>query len=158
MKTKMVVVVSMFVIAGFSVNVFAGMGRGMGMMGGNYGMEMSKQGVRNNLSEDQIKQANEERKRFFNSTEDIKQQVYEKELELKYVLAKKSPDAQYAMDLQKQLSMLETQFNQKRIEHIIKMKKIDPNCREFGRRNWRQQNRRNQSDFGYEQRRGYHRW
>jgi len=61
--------------------------------------------------------------------------IFQKRLELRSELAKQTPDVQKAVKLQKELSELKAQFDQKRIDHRIKMKKINPNVgRGFGGR------------------------
>ncbi len=52
--------------------------------------------------------------------------MYEKQLELKSVMAKKEPDVEKAKTLQKELSDYQAQFDMKRVEHLIRMKKINP--------------------------------
>ena len=45
-------------------------------------------------------------------------------------LAKQTPDAATSAALQKDVSDLQSQFDQKRLAHILEMKKIDPNFAE----------------------------
>ena len=73
-----------------------------------------------NLSEDQLKQIEEERKAFFDATKEIRQQLYQKRLEIRSELAKKNPDAEVAAKLQKEISALKAQMGQKRLDHILK--------------------------------------
>ena len=79
-----------------------------------------------NLSEDEIKQLEHERKAFFEATKEIRQQLYQKWLEIRSELAKKNPDAEMAAELQKEISALKGQMGQKRLDHILKLKKINP--------------------------------
>ncbi len=86
-----------------------------------------------NLSEDEIKKANEEREAFFKTTEELRQDIYAKELELKSEIAKKDTDTGKAIKIQKEISELKSQFDQKRLDHMLKMKKINPSlARGFG--------------------------
>ncbi len=80
-----------------------------------------------NLSDEEIKALEKERQAFFNATESIRQDLYAKDLELKSELAKETPDAKKAARLQKELSKLESQLDQKRVDHMIKMRKLNPN-------------------------------
>lgn len=115
----MVVVGAVIVLMGFGGNTFAGMGKGSG----NNGMG----GASANLTEDQIKQMESERNAFQTATTDIRQRISEKRQALHTELAKQAPDAAAAATLQKEISDLQAQFDQKRLTHIFNMKKIDPN-------------------------------
>jgi peptidoglycan hydrolase CwlO-like protein len=83
-----------------------------------------------NLTADQMKQMDTERNAFQTATQDIRQQMNEKRQALQTELNKPQPDASTCTSLQKQISELQAQFDQKRITHIIQMKKIDPNFTE----------------------------
>ncbi len=87
------------------------------------------QGVGNLSDEDQNDLA-KERQAFFSETQDLRQDIYKKRLELQSELAKKNPDVQKAAALHKDISKLAEEFDQKRLAFILKMKKINPN---FGR-------------------------
>jgi Spy/CpxP family protein refolding chaperone len=87
-----------------------------------------------NLSRNDIKKMNEERDAFFLSTEKLRQDIYAKELELNAELGKKESDAEKALKLQKEISDLESKFDQMRINYMINMKKINPDLAiRFGR-------------------------
>ncbi len=123
--SRMVVVGAVVVLMGLGVNAFAGTGTGPG----SPGMGSA------NLTDDQIKQMESERNAFLSSTKDIRQQLNEKRQALHTELAKQTPDAATAAALQKGISDLQAQFEQKRLTHILKMKKIDPNFVE-GQKAW----------------------
>ena len=130
---KLIIVLTVVAILGFGTNAFAWRGAGYSSEGGaNQGHGQKKicrdNFCMNNLSEEQIKAMNEQRKAFFDATEDLRQGVYEKEAELMSVLARKEPDAKKAKAIQKEISDFESQIHQKRLDHIIKMKKINPYC------------------------------
>lgn len=116
-------------LLGIAVNAFAGWGRGWHHGPGwhNRGYEMSGPGYGYNLSDDEIEALEKERQAFFNNTEAIRQDLYAKDLELRSELAKENPDAQKAAQLQKEISKLEAQLDQKQIDHMIKMRKLSPN-------------------------------
>ncbi len=110
-----------------------GEGRGecQGIRGGGYGPGSGY--MMGNISEDEAKQINDQREEFFKATEDLRQDIYAKEMELNSELAKKNIDTEKAAKLQKEISALESKFDQKRLEHMIKMKKLNPNlARGFG--------------------------
>jgi len=125
---KFVIILTVVTILGFVTNAFARKGAGCCSEG------FAKQGsgqnrfCMNNMSEEQVKAMNEQRKAFFDATENLRQGLYEKEAELMSVLAKKEPDANKAKAIQKEISDFEAQIHQKRLDHIIKMKKINPYC------------------------------
>jgi len=117
--SRMVVVGAVVMLMGFGMNAFAGMGPGSGMGAASA-----------NLTDDQIKQMNTERNEFQTATQGIHQQLNEKRQALNTELTKQTPDAATAASLQKDISDLQAQFDQKRLTHILKMKKIDPNFTE----------------------------
>jgi len=82
------------------------------------------------LTADQMKQMDTERNAFQTATQDIRQQMNEKRQALQTELNKPQPDASTCMSLQKGISELQAQFDQKRVTHILQMKKIDPNFTE----------------------------
>ncbi|MGB5424484.1 MAG: periplasmic heavy metal sensor [Desulfobacterales bacterium] len=87
-----------------------------------------------NLNDEDQRVFEKERQAFFGETQDLRQDIYKKRLELQSELAKKNPDAQKAVALHKDISKLAEEFDQKRLAFILKMKKINPNS---GRRGFR---------------------
>jgi hypothetical protein len=77
------------------------------------------------LGDDTIKKLNAEQEAFIKATEEFRQTIYEKELYLKAELAKKDPDTATALGFQKNISEARGKFEQKMIEHLIRMKKIN---------------------------------
>ncbi len=131
------IVFSVLAILGFGANAFAGWGMGCGQRGWNHqgpdghheGRFGSGHGYwMDDLSDDEVKTLERERKSFFKATQDLRQDIYAKELALKSELVKENPDADKARTLQKEISDLEAKIGQKRIDHMIKMKKINPNA------------------------------
>jgi len=133
-KIFMVLVIA--AVLAIAVTSFAGWGRGhMGYgnhMGPGYGMRggwgpgyggYGGQGYQSNMSEEDIAKLDEERRAFFEATSDLREQLYQKELELRSELAKPEPDAKKAAGIQKEISQLESEFDQKRLDHRIKMRK-----------------------------------
>lgn len=78
------------------------------------------------LTEEQINKLEAERTAFHNATRDLHQELQSKGFALKSELAKKDPDAKTAKSLQKDISALDAELGQKRIEHLLAMKKIAP--------------------------------
>ena len=104
---------------------------GQGMMrygfreSGRRGGAKNYPGYHRNLSDATINKLNAEQASFIKITENLRQTIYEKELYLKAELVKKSPDAVTALGIQKTISEAKGEFEQKMIEHIIRMKKIN---------------------------------
>jgi zinc resistance-associated protein len=107
-----------------------GMG-GYGMHQGYYGMHGGYYGgpgygYQGNLNADQIKALENEQDAFLKQTEPIRQELYAKQLALESEMAKPNSDTAKADALQKDISNLEAQLDQMHIDHLIKMRKIDP--------------------------------
>ena len=86
-----------------------------------------------NLSKDEIKKLDEERTTFFEATKSLRRKIYQKRLELASELAKEDPDAAVASVLQKEISDFKAQMAQQRLEHILRLQKINP---DLGRGFW----------------------
>ncbi len=85
--------------------------------------------MHNQLDQKTIDAMQNERTAFFNATADLRNDVYRKNLELQAEFAAKNPDAAKIKNLQKDISDLEADLAQKRVDHELKMKKINPNYR-----------------------------
>jgi hypothetical protein len=130
--TKVIIVVAIIGMVGYAATSFAGWGRGGGGVGcwgrgsgwaqGGYGGP----GYQGNLSDEDIAKLQKERQAFFEETSELRDAKYQKKLELRSELAKKDPDVGVALALQNEISDLESQLAQKRIQHRIKMKKENP--------------------------------
>ena len=90
-------------------------------------------GALDNLSEDEIKNLDAARTAFFEATKGLRRKIYQKRLELASELAKENPDAATAAALQTELSDLKAQMAQTRLEHILRVQKINP---DLGRGFW----------------------
>ena len=110
-------------LIGFCAPVSADQGMGHGPKGGRF-----VQG--NDLSAEDKKALEDERQSFFQETKDIRQQIYQEDLALRSELAKKNPDVKKAAEVQSSISQLEAEFDRKRLDHFMKMRKIDP---DFGK-------------------------
>ena len=129
MKTKIItrtiLILTVLALTALGTSALAGWGgMGYGHHGPkHHGWDPDYMG---NLSDDEIKTLQKERNAFFETTQDLQQQIYQKNLELRSELAKKDPDAKKAAKLQKEISKLEAGFDQKRLDHQMKMRKINP--------------------------------
>jgi len=78
------------------------------------------------LSDEQRKKLDEERKAFHSATQDLRQEIYHRHLLLRAELAAKNSDQKKASALQTELSGLEADLDQKRLAHWFKIKDIAP--------------------------------
>ena len=136
-KAKRIIVLTVVAIFGITTLAFAGWGRGYGhMMGrgdwgpgyhhmGGYGPGQG--GYYSNLSNEEIAKLDQQRSEFFKATENIRQKLYEKELALRSELAKESPDTSRASKLQSEISRLQSDLDQKRLDYEIQARKSVPN-------------------------------
>ena len=135
--SKTLIILTVVTILGFGAYAFADWGMGPGMMGGwgHHGSGWHHGGWNNsgygpmagNLSDDELAQMNKERSAFFEATEDLRQELYAKQLELRSELAKENPDSKRASSLQNDISKLQAQLDQKQVDHMVEMRKINPN-------------------------------
>ena len=79
-----------------------------------------------NLNADDLKKLDDARTAFFEGTKDLRQNIYQKRLELASELAKQKIDPQKAAALQKEISDLRSRLSQKHLEFVLQMKKINP--------------------------------
>jgi Spy/CpxP family protein refolding chaperone len=134
MKAKHVgmvlVMLAVLGLIGYSADSFAwgrGGGYGMGPGSGNCPRGGSGgPGWGGNLTDEEIATMQKERGAFLESTRELRERHYQKELELKAELAKQNPDPKKAAELQKDVSGIENELDQKRLEHRLKMKKDHP--------------------------------
>jgi hypothetical protein len=135
MNRKLISILAIIALIGIGTFAYAHWNEGWGnhgwMHGGGYGYGMphgyyGNQGY-GDLSEEQFKALEEERTAFFKETENIREELYAKQLALQSELSKSDPDTAKASQLQKDISGLESKLDQKRIDHMIKMKKMIPN-------------------------------
>jgi hypothetical protein len=101
-----------------------GWGPGWHQMGG-YGYD--QRGYYGNLSEQEMQKLDQQRAEFFKATEILRQQLYEKELDLNNELVKENPDTSKASSLQSEISKLQSELDQKRLDYEIQARKTAPN-------------------------------
>lgn len=132
--TATLLVLAIVGIVGFSAPSFAGWGRGGGgdcpAAGGGYGP-----GRGADLTDEEIAALQKERNAFFEQTRDLRDNLYQKGLELRAEMAKQNPDAKKAVELQKEVSGLQGELDQKVLDQRLKMQKENPKLygRGFGR-------------------------
>jgi hypothetical protein len=102
------------------------------MAGGGYGPRgFAGPGYGGDLTDEEIAALQKERNAFLEQTRDLRENIYQKQLELRAEMAKKNPDAKKAAELQKEVSGLRAEMAQKRLDQQLKMKKENPKL--FGR-------------------------
>lgn len=130
--TKGIVILAAIATVGLVATAYAGWGDGyghrgrgwnhMGWGGPGYGGDYP------DLTDEQRQAIEQERRAFLKETDDLRQNLYAKELELRSELAKDDADAQKAAAIQKDISKLEAEIDQKRLDHVVTMKKINPDA------------------------------
>ena len=130
---SIVIAAASIAVIGIAINAFAHGGWGHHGPGwhhrGDYGP-----GYDDQMSKEQYQQFEQKREAFFKDTQYLRANLYEKEGELQNELAKDEPDAAKASGLQKEISEIQAQLDQKRIDHMVEMRKLAPNTgRGFGR-------------------------
>jgi hypothetical protein len=99
-------------------------GRGGHMMG--YGGPGNCPGYGAGPAPEEYQAYEQRRSEFLQETEGLRQERYAKQLELRSELAKENPDVAKASELQKDISNLEAQIDQKRLDHAIKNRDAAP--------------------------------
>ena len=142
-KAKRIIILTVVAIFGITTLAFAGWGSGYGhMMGrgdwgpgwhhrGGYGSDQG--GYYDNLSDEEITRLDQRRAEFYKATDNIRQKLYEKELALRSELAKENPDTSKASNLQSEISRLQSDLDQKRLNYEIQTRKSVPNYDRGGR-------------------------
>ncbi|MCB2144923.1 MAG: periplasmic heavy metal sensor [Deltaproteobacteria bacterium] len=140
MKTNSMrtVIVSLAAVAVMAVGATAFAGKGMGNQDdeggyGGYGNQSRRGGcaygqMNANLTPEQREQMETERQAFFDATKMERQDLYAKRLELRAEMAKSQPDLSKASALQEEVSALQGRLDQKRLSHIMAMRKINPDA------------------------------
>ncbi len=129
--SKAIIVVAIVGVVGFAATSFAGRGRGGGGDCWGQGSGWAQRGsgpagYQGNLSDEDFDKLNKQRQAFFEGTRELRENLYQKQLELRSELAKKDPDAKKAAGLQGEISDLSGRMAQKRVDHRIKMQKENP--------------------------------
>lgn len=113
-------------------NAFAGKGMGMGSGDDDRGSHHNRKGdcayMNADLTDEQRQQMDAQRKAFFAATKKARQELYAKKLELRAEMAKSGTDPQKASALQKEISTMQADLDQKHLDHVMAMRKINPDA------------------------------
>lgn len=127
-----IVVLAVFAVSGLGTIAFAQSGAGMqhgqyrhGQGGYHDNMGAGCRYI-DNLTDEQKAAIKKEREAFYKDTMDLRRSIKSKRLELRSEMVKPDVNEKRVVQLQKELSALEADFDLKRIEHRLKMQKIDP--------------------------------
>ncbi len=128
---NVILTIAAVAVVGIGINAFAHGGRGWGGGWGHHQGGMHYQGnygsrYNQDLSNEDYKQFEQKREAFFNETRELRADLNEKERELQNELVKDKLDASKASGLQKEISELRAQLDQKRIDHMVEMRKLNP--------------------------------
>jgi Spy/CpxP family protein refolding chaperone len=137
-NTLRTVLVSLAAVSVIALGATAFAGKGMGSQGngrgcGGWGNQHHKGGcaygqMNANLTPEQHEQMEAERQAFFDATKNERQDLFATRLELRAEMAKRQPDMDKASALQKSVSDLQASLDQKRLGHIMAMRKINPDA------------------------------
>jgi Spy/CpxP family protein refolding chaperone len=97
------------------------MGPGYGHMRGYYG-----RGGFGDLSKEDTARLDQSQEKFFNDTRELRNSIRDKRIALDDELQKADPDRAKVADLQKQLSQLESRFDQRALDHQLELRKEFP--------------------------------
>jgi Spy/CpxP family protein refolding chaperone len=140
MKTNTLrnVMVSLAAVAVMALGSNAFAGKGMGGQDNERGYggcgNQSRRGgcaygqMNADLKPEQREQMETERQAFFDATKNERQDLYAKRLELRAEMAKSQPDLEKSSALQKAVTELQGSLDQKRLNHIMAMRKINPDA------------------------------
>jgi Spy/CpxP family protein refolding chaperone len=95
-----------------------------------------KRGGYGNLSQEEAAKVEQAREKFYTDTKEIRRNMNALRVDLRDEMTKDTPDSAKALKMQKELSGIEAQFDQKRIQHQLEMRKLLPEKfkqRGFGR-------------------------
>lgn len=133
-KTKGILILTVVAIFGITTLAFAGWGRGYGHMmgpggwgpGWHSGYGNDQRGYYGNYSEEELEKLDQQRADYFKATGNLRQDLYAKQLELRSELAKENPDISKASKLQSDISTLQSNLDQERLNYEIKARKSAP--------------------------------
>ena len=104
-----------------------------GMMGPGYGGHKMGPGWErgygpgnSKLSDEQVAKIDAARDKFYDETRSLRRDIDDKAYDLRREMNKENPDAGKVADIQKQLSKLESEFDQKAVQHRLEMRKLMP--------------------------------
>lgn len=134
MKKAGMVLGVLLLVGALAYPVFAwGPGRGGGMpgFGGGFGSCRDGGAAAANLTDEQRVQLDELHQKFYNETNEIRNQIWTRQRELSTVMNADSPDLEKAKALQRELNSLKGQMAEKRLDYDIEARKIAPEAGGF---------------------------
>lgn len=122
-------------IAALAMPAFA-RGPGWGGRGGNWGGGPGNcpnyPGAQTNLTDEQQKQLTDLGRKFYDSTAQLRSQMWAKRGEFQALMSASNPDPEKARALQKDLSDLRAKLAQERLAYSLEERKINPDARYQG--------------------------
>jgi zinc resistance-associated protein len=109
-----------------------GPGQGNAMMGPGQGRGFH--GKHANLSDEDRAKIDAAREKFFDETRSLRRDMDDQAYALHKEMNRDDPDSGKVVQLQKQLSKLQAEFDQKRVQHRLEMRKLWPE--KFRKRDW----------------------
>lgn len=79
-----------------------------------------------NLSEEDAAKVKEAREKFYTDTKEIRRKMNELRIDLRDEMTKDDPDSSTVLKMQKELSSIKADFDQKAIQHRLEMRKLVP--------------------------------
>lgn len=92
----------------------------------NYGYHMRGHGAWRNLSDEDAAKLEASQEKFFEDTNELRNKIDEKELALRKEMDKTNPDQDSVLALQKEISSLRSDFDQKALAHQLEVRKLLP--------------------------------
>ncbi len=123
MEKKGIIICGIVVLALCSLPVFAygpfsGRGTGACLSGG--------QGLEGSLTAEQQAELRELRQEFADQTRELRESLQARRLEMRTLMGSSSPDGKELKRVQKEMNTLRTQLDDARIDHVLKVKEINP--------------------------------
>lgn len=117
-----------FAYGGYGGRYMTGSGYAGNMMGygPGYRAHGNTPGAWGNLPDKDAAALKASQEKFFNHTRDLRNQIEEKQIALNNELAGATPDEGKVAQLQKELSGLQAQFNQKSVAHQMEVRNLLP--------------------------------
>jgi Spy/CpxP family protein refolding chaperone len=122
MKKSILIIVLFVATLLWTFSAEAWWGRGGGGRGAGPGWQGSMYGV--NLTQDQSAKMNSLHQSFAKETADLKTKIYQKQLDLNSLLLEQTPDAAKISALQKEISGLQLQLNEKSVSYQLEARKV----------------------------------
>jgi len=101
-----------------------GPGSGGSMMG--YGPGWGRDDGYGNLSEEEADRLDKAQEKFYYETKELRRKIDEKRIDLQDELVKDDADSAKIAKMQKELSGLQADFDQKAVQHRLEMRKLMP--------------------------------